>query len=152
MRVRFAFLADYALTHPIDTKLYILGAGFDTIWAPSFPARHPQVSVVVRVEFAPMECGRQHVIEFNPLDTDGRPFLPPATVQVTPQQNPQAPRLPAAVALVVNLAPLELPRAGDYAFSIVVDGQELDSIPLHAIQLGAGQPPPPFLPPQLPQP
>ena len=148
MRVRFAFLADYALTHPIDAKLYILGAGFDTIWAPSFPARHQQVSVVVRVEFLPMECGRQHTIEFNPLDSDGRPFLPPATLQVTPAVNPAAPRLPSAVGLVVNLAPLELPKPGDYAFSIVVDGQEVDSIPLHAIQLGPGQLPP-FIPPQI---
>jgi len=150
MRVRFAFLADYALAHPTDSKLYVIGGGFDTIWAPAFPARHPQLSVVVRVEFTPLECGRQHAIELNPIDGDGKPFLPPARLQVTPQKNPQAPTLPAAVALVLNLTPLDLAKPGDYAFSIVVDGQEVDSIPLHAIQIGPGQLPPPVTPPNLP--
>jgi uncharacterized protein DUF6941 len=150
MKVRFAFLADYALAHPMDTKLYVIGGGFDTIWAQTFPTRHPQVSLVVRVEFMPAECGRQHTIEIHPLDVDGQPFLPPAKLQVTPQKNPQAPTLPANFALVLNLQGLQLNKPGDYVFSILIDGQEMESLPLHAVLIAPGQIEPPFPVPQLP--
>ena len=150
MKVRFAFLADYALAHPFDSKLYVVGGGFDTIWAQSFPTRHPQLSLVVRVEFTPSECGRPHSIEIHPLDVDGNPFLPPATLQVVPQKNPQAPTLPASFAVVLNIQGFQVNKAGDYAFSILIDGQEMESLPLHAVEVAPGQPPPPFPIPTLP--
>ncbi len=146
MRVPFAFLADYAMAHPTDSKMYVIGGGFDTLFTYNFPTAHPQLSVVVRVEFTPAECGRVHTVEIHPVDGDGKPFLPPTSLQVTPQKNLQAPTLPANVTLVLNLVGLQLKQPGDYAFTILVDGQEQESVALHAVKLTPGQ-----LPPGIPQ-
>lgn len=140
MRVPFAFLADFGLAHP-DGKIYVIGGGLDTIQVPSFPAMHPQITLVLKLEFAPTECGQQHTITIHPLDADGAPFLPAATLQVTPQRNPKYPRLPVGLQYVLNIQGLMLSKEGEYAFSVVVDSQEVVSIPLRIVQSALpGQP------------
>jgi hypothetical protein len=146
MRVPFAFLADFAVAHP-DGKIYVIGGGWDTIVAGSLPATHPHLSLVVKFEFAPAECGRQHTVTIHPLDADGVPFLQVTTMQVTPQKNPRHPRLPVGVQFVVNIQGLMLTKEGEYSFSVLVDGQEATSIPLRVTsgQESQGQA---FLPPE----
>jgi hypothetical protein len=129
-----AFLADAAQAQP-DGKIYALGAGIDTIYAAKFPAVQPSLTVVVKIEFTPAECGRPHVIELLAVDGDGNPFLPPAKFENAPERNPQAPTLPVGVQLVLGLQNLVLPKPGEYAFSILVDGHELETIPLRAADL-----------------
>src|SRR5712691_449924 len=121
MRETFAFLADFGLAHP-DFKIYVIGGGLDTIQVPSFPAMHPHITLILKLEFTPTECGQQHTIVIHPLDADGAPFLPAATLQVTPQRNPKFPRLPVGLQYVLNIQGLMLTKEGEYAFSIVVDG------------------------------
>jgi hypothetical protein len=140
MRVAFAYLADYALAHP-DGKMYVVGGGLDTIFAVQLPVQVPQMSLVVKIEFAPTECGRQHAVEIHGLDSDGNPFLPASNFFAMPLRNPSAPMLPSGVQFVLNM-PLLLTRAGEYAFSLVVDGSELASIPLRValVQVQSEQP------------
>ncbi len=145
MKVPFAFLADFALGHP-DGKIYVIGGGWDTIQVANLPAAHPHLALVLKMEFAPAECGQQHTIAIHPLDADGAPFLPVATMQVTPQKNPKYPHLPVGVQYVLNIQGLLLTKEGEYAFSILVDSQEAASIPLRVVRL-EGQP---SGPPQLP--
>jgi hypothetical protein len=128
MRVAFAYLADYALAHP-DGKVYVVGGGLDTIFAVQLPVQVPQLSLVVKIEFAPTECNRQHAVEVHGLDVDGNAFIPVVNLFAMPLRNPSAPTLPSGVQFVLN-TPLLLTRAGEYAFSLVVDGAELASIPL----------------------
>src|SRR5436309_104281 len=117
-RVRLAFLADAAQAQP-DGKIYALGAGIDTIYAGQYPAVHPSLTIVVKIEFTPAECGRSHVVEIHPIDSDGKPFLPPVKHDHIPQKNPKAPTLPASVQLVLALQNLVLAKPGEYSFSIL---------------------------------
>lgn len=137
MKVPFAFLADYAVANT-DGKIYVIGGGFDSIFVGALPAMHPHMALVVKLEFAPAECGQQHTIAVHPLDADGSPFLPVATMQVTPQKSPQYPHMPATFQYVLNIQGLVLSKEGEYAFSILVDSQEAASIPLRIIR---GKPP-----------
>src|SRR5438046_636486 len=111
MRLLFAFLADYAAAQPADGKLSVVGGGFDTIFAQGFPTQ-ASMTLVIKIEFTPAECNRQHVIEIVPVDGDGRPFLGTdrLTQAVIPQRNPQDPTLPGTVQLVVNLQGIPIRR------------------------------------------
>ena len=149
MRVPFAFLADFALGHPQDGKVYVIGGGWDTIQVQSLPATHPHLALALKLEFAPAECGQQHTISIHPLDADGAAFLPVASLQVTPQKNPKYPHLPVGVQYVLNIQGLVLSKEGEYAFSILVDGHEAASIPLRVVRIEGVQGPP-MLPPQPP--
>ena len=133
MRALFAFLADYALAHP-DGKMYIIGGGVELLRPPSFPYVHPSISLATRLEFTPAESGRQRTIEVHAIDSDGNPFAPPATIQATPQRNPEHPTLPVSVQFVLNMQGLAFQDPGSRSFSILVDGQEIASVPLHVVQ------------------
>jgi hypothetical protein len=133
MRARLAMLADYALAHP-DGKIYVLGGGIEIIRPDSFPYVHPTISLVAKIEFTAAECGRPHTIEIHPLDADGRAFAPTASTELTPQRNPEYQRLPVSVQFVIHLQGLQFDAAGSRVFSILVDGAELDSVPLHIVE------------------
>jgi hypothetical protein len=136
MRVAFAYLADYALAHP-DGKVYVVGGGLDTIYALQLPVHQPQLSLVAKIEFMPSECGRQHTVEVHGLDSDGHAFMPSATMQIAPPRNTASPALPSGFQFVFNMA-LLLPRAAEYAFSILVDAAEVASIPLRVALIEPG--------------
>ncbi len=139
MRLMYAFLADFALAHP-DGKFYVVGGGVSRLLGSGFPFRHPQLSLVVRIEFMPLECGRPHAIEVHAVDGDGRPFAPAMRVDARPERHPEAPTDAVALQFVLNLQNLEMRRPGRYAFSILVDGEQKDSVPL---EVAATQPAPP---------
>lgn len=132
MKLQFAFLADFALAHP-DGKLYVLGGGFDTVYVPDLPVRHPHLALVLSLRFDASECGRSYVIEIHPKDGRGASFFPTATVQANPQRNPQAPTLAVAFHSVVNFQGVPLKVPGEHLFSLLVDGRELAAIPLRVI-------------------
>lgn len=132
MKALFAFLADFALAHP-DGKLYVVGGGIDTLVFQNLPAASPQLSLVVRIEFPPVECDRPHVIEIHPLTADGQPFLPAITMQLTPSRNPY-PGLPTSFPFVVTMTAVLFSSVGDYAFSIVGDAQEVASVRLRVVE------------------
>lgn len=140
MRVAVAVLADSAVANPQDGKLYILGGGISAIGVQRFPAQHPALSLALGVEFAPSECGRPHTLEVTFLDPDGTPLLPKLTQQFVPQKNAVDGTLPTGWQAVINFQQLPFQKPGDNAFSIVIDGQEVVSLPLRifAMQAAAG--------------
>lgn len=136
MNVSLAFLADAATVHP-DGKLSALGLGVDTINTTTFPTQVPSLAVVVKVEFSPTECDRQHVIEVVPLDADGKLFSNPLRQPVTPPRNAVDPTLPSGAQAILNYLMLQFTKAGAYAFSIIVDGREVKSLPLRVVMAPA---------------
>ncbi len=138
-RIAFAFLADFALAHP-DGKFYVVGGGFDALFGTAFPIVHSQLSLTVKVEFKPTECDRQHVIEVVALNADGVPFMPTWKMDVLPRKNAAEPTVSVGIQVVLNIQGLKLEKAGDYAFSILIDGEERESVPLRVRQLPEGVP------------
>ena len=137
MKLQFAFLADFALAHP-DGKIYVLGGGFDTIYASVLPARHPHLALVMNLQFAANETGRSYAIEIRPQDSTGAPFLQVMTIEASPHLNLQAPTSPVTFQSVLNFQGVQLRTAGEHTFSIVVDGQELAAVPLRVTKIAAG--------------
>lgn len=135
MKLAVALLADSALANPQDGKLYVLGGGLSWIGAPSFPAVHPAIALALNFEFAPSECGRPHTLEVRLLNPDGREIVPAFTQQMTPQKNPTDPTLPSGCVTVCSYIQLKFEEPGDNAFSVVLDGQEVASLPLRVIQI-----------------
>lgn len=129
MRLLYAFLADAALVQP-DGKLYVIGGGIGTLHGPQLPIRHPQLSLVIRVEFTPLESGRTHTIEVHALDADGRPFAGTIKADVTPPRSDSKLTSEAGVQFVLNMQNLLFESYGRFVFTILVDNQELGSVPL----------------------
>ncbi len=129
MKLLFAFLADSALSHA-DGKIYVIGGGVEMLSGPEFPLRHPNLSLVVKLQFSPAECGRTHPIEVQGLDSDAKPFGPTLRVDATPQRNSQFPTRPVGVQFVLNMQNIQIDKPGDYVFSILVGGEERGTVPL----------------------
>jgi hypothetical protein len=132
MRALFAMLADVALAHP-DGKIYMLGGGVEILKPPVLPFVLPNMSFVTKIEFSPAEAGRPRSIEVVPLDSDGHALTSPTRIEVTPKPNPDHPGLPVSVQLVLNMRDLPLQRPQSLAFSVLVDGLEVASVPLHVL-------------------
>jgi hypothetical protein len=136
MKLQFAFLADFALANA-DGKIYVLGGGFDTIYASVLPVRHPHLSLVMNLQFAASETGRTYAIEIQPRDGTGAPFLQVTTIQASPQRNLQAPTSPVIFQSVLNFQGVQLRAPGEHTFAILVDGQELAVVPLRVAKIAA---------------
>ncbi len=140
--IEYAFLADAAQTSP-DGKLYVLGAGINQIKAVGFPAMHPQMSLVVKLNMHPSECDRAHSTDIELWDEDGSKI---GGTMNRPFQVPRRKDFPARnvfFQMILNLIGTEFPRAGTYGFQISVDGRHIKSVPVELIQVEAPSTPEP---------
>ena len=120
MTVDFAFLCDAATADP---KLNILGQ-FDVIRARSFPATHPRMVVVVRLEGHLTEAGG-HNLNLALVDDDGAEILErrlDLPFQVPPRGG--------KCNIITELNGVTFPRPGRYSVEVLVDGRHLKSVPL----------------------
>jgi len=93
------------------------------------------MAVVVKLSAGPAEFGRQKHIELNLLDADGRSLAKlEGDIEIP---TPDSGRL-ATAQFVYNLMQLQFPQSGDYQFSLLVDGDEKESIPLHLVKRSQG--------------
>lgn len=125
MKIPLAVLADAA--NVSEGKLNILG-NFSIIYAKKFPARHPSLQLVVRMEASPAESGSTKNMEVVMMDADGKKIMGfradfPVPGPANPGENIQ-------IQTILNLQDTIFPTAGRYAISILLNGQEEASIPL----------------------
>jgi hypothetical protein len=126
MQVR-AFLAD--AVESTGGKLSMLGAGWNRLHAPGFPATHPRMAVGVFVTVHAGDARTQRVtITMEGPDGQARPFGmgaagdPRTTLEVNVEVPGSVDDIVVPIAL--NLDALTFERPGGYAFSIQVDGNE----------------------------
>ena len=123
--------ADYALIDQ-QGKLSVLGI-FQHVWLTKFPAVCPRTHLVLRVRGRRTEIG-VHTIRIRFVDENGAELLggegtvqfgePPAGVT----------DVEAGAVLVFDIP---LPRPGQYAFEITLDGELASRVPLTAAVVGA---------------
>ena len=130
MRVTYALLADSATVDPATAKLNIIGGGFDTIWGPAFPARHPSLTLIARLEIAPTECDYEHILRIEGLGPDGQAIMEPQVIQFTPQRNLAEPGRPGTIPIVATFQNLVFLVPGDYGLHILADNNLLVDVPL----------------------
>lgn len=129
MNLDFAVLADYALIDQ-QGKLSIIGI-FQHVWVSAFPTVNARTHLVLRVKGRRTEIG-SHSIRIRFVDDAGQELLGgEGTVQFG-EPVAGVTELEAGAVLVFDIP---LPRAGQYAFEISLDGQISTRVPLTAAQV-----------------
>jgi hypothetical protein len=126
MDLDFAILAD-DVTPRQDGKLDLSGAGWDTIFASSVPARHARLVLAVRLLISRTEAEHPHTLEVIIQGADGdeisRAVGQCAALSEEERQQIAVTRR-AGVSLVLNFENLVFPTFGDYQIVIQWDGNE----------------------------
>lgn len=145
MKLDFAIIADGATQRP-DGKVDVFGGGWDTLWAPSVPAMHPQLTLVLRLLSDPVEASEPHSLEILLRSPDGDEIakaegtIEPAPSELTSAE--ESGQISSTLALTFhNLA---FSDWGPHEFVILVDGVALrEPMPLQLRQapLEDAQPP-----------
>jgi hypothetical protein len=132
--VPIAVLADNAIA-AADGKLSIIGI-FDRITAPKFPSIHPSCALVLRLRASPSEQGQTKKVQVRLMDADGGTVLElESEFQVPPKF--EDPTKPFGLNQVVQFQGLQLMKAGDYAFHVLINGDEKALVEFSAAQVGS---------------
>jgi hypothetical protein len=132
MDVALALLADYANVSQ-EGKLNVMGV-FDRIWSKSFPVVHTEMCLVFRLEAGPAERGTDKVVEVKLLDADGK-VLQHLKGQFTVPAETAGPII--HIPQILRFMAVRFEKPGDYAFHILVGGDEKRRVPFFVEQLPA---------------
>ncbi len=128
MRVTLAVLADHANVTQ-DGKLNIIGI-FQEVNPPFLPFPLPQIFLVATFEAEPPDYGREQSIRVALRAKNGgdSEMLALEGQALVPQ--PTRPGGPVYLNQALGLSGVTFERAGDYEFSISVEGEEKATVPL----------------------
>jgi hypothetical protein len=121
---RIAAIADYASTSD-GGKLNVLGV-FGIIHALTVPAMHPQMWLVMQLEFDAHDAGDKSLTILLEAD-DGEPILQMSGIMNVP---PQLEGQPSIVNSLMQLNGIPFPKFGRYQFKIQIADEEEITIPL----------------------
>jgi Family of unknown function (DUF6941) len=126
MRVDYLILADSVAV--AEGKHYIHGGGWDTLFAPSFPAFHPVLGVAARLRVLAEETGQQLAVEVDVQGgEEGSSILPEPLRGIVSAE--RQPHLPPDSDLLLHLAlsftNLQFESPGSYNIVLRIDGQPL---------------------------
>lgn len=137
MEIDLALVAD-AATVDASGKLNILGV-FDRITTTGFPAKHPRLSLILRLSASMNEAG-EHAVEITLRDPEGGEMgRIQGTVGVGFGPSDTGGRV--SVPQVINMDGVVFKQAGRYSFDVQIDGDHHVSVPLFLHQ--AATPPKP---------
>lgn len=131
MDVNLAVLADYANVSQ-DGKLNILGV-FQEVNPVGFPAAVAQMFLVISFEASAAEFETQKDVRVALLEADGTEVMGLEGQVVV--QRPARPGSRAYINQILNLQGLTFQKSGDYAFHILVNGEEKRAVPLRVNEL-----------------
>jgi hypothetical protein len=97
---------------------------------------------VIRLVTTRLETERAHKVEVHCTDEDGRAVLPQSIMQTLPPRQVPAnypPGWDLASSIVNNLAGVPIPHAGCYSFEILVDDQQVRTLPFRAVNSTTSQ-------------
>lgn len=120
-------LADGVSLRP-DGKIDLFGAAWDTIFAPTVPIQHPQMTIVVRVLLTTHEAETGHRLNLVIMSPDG-PEIARAQTDLDPVPAATLDVLPAGDLLgfgaLLNFQGLVFPQYGRYHIAVLWDGNEM---------------------------
>lgn len=125
MQLQLITLCDSASDY--QGKLCVLGS-FDTLCAREFPVVHPQCSLAMRWLFEPADVGR-HQLGVELRDDTAKLVMPAFTPLLDVSFPPGA--VPFVTRnVVMNLQRMRFEREGVYRFFVLLDGQDVTSLPV----------------------
>jgi hypothetical protein len=129
MELTLALLADYAnMTR--EGKLNLMGI-FNRVFAPSFPAHHLEMRLVMKFSAPPGETGTKKNVVVKLLNADGKLVLQTAGDVTIPEESSSV-TFELVHILDLRLTPFEKP--GQYAFHILVNGDTKGMVPFDVVQ------------------
>ena len=131
MDVPLAVLADSAIASN-DGKLSVIGI-FNKINAPGFPVVHPQCTLVLQLRAAPGERGQQKRVLIRLMDEDSVLVDMASEFQVPDQF--EDPHSPFVINQILQMHGLAFPRAGEYAFHVLINEEEKASVRFQVVRL-----------------
>jgi hypothetical protein len=137
MDIDYVILADAATA--VQGKHYLLGAGWDSIFAAGFPLSYPSIGVAVRLRGARGAIAHQHPLAIDIVDEDDRSIMPnpPGPLQATvgiEQPPAQGPGTDTVLCVAFTLAGVTFPRPGPYAVVVRLDGEAEAQSPFMVVQ------------------
>lgn len=127
MRIPLALLADHALAHPTDGKLYITGGGLRSLSFSAFPATYAHLALALGIELAPDELDLEHKLAIQATGPAAAPIFRP--VQVTfalPSAGKAA--VDDHINFVSNMDNVFFPSEGEYTFQASIDDTPLAEV------------------------
>ena len=127
--IEVAILAD--AVQAVAGKLYVLGGGWDTLYAARFPARHPSLGIGVRVRVPWTQIDKEFTLSVDLVDEDGHSVFGDKSISQKfrsgrPRGLPDGVDVGVVRALTIN--GLVFPREGGYSFVVSIDGVEAQRI------------------------
>lgn len=129
MNVSFALLADYTTTSKED-KFSVIGI-YDRIGARSFPARHPNLQLAIRILTTRADVGQDRKIMVDLVDAEGKTLQRADGVIGIPADVPR----PPTMNLVMVFEDTVFQVAGAYQFNVFIDGRQEAEVPLALEQI-----------------
>jgi len=129
--VTLAVLSDSTIQSQ-DGKLSIIGL-FQEIRSAALPVAHAQCSLVVTLRASPAEAGEHKRLTVRLMDEDSVMMELNGEFDL-PKPYPILGR-PVFINQVFTIQGLVLPKAGDYAFHVLVGGEEKAVVPFSAVLL-----------------
>jgi hypothetical protein len=133
MQLAYAFIADAATLTP-DGKLGVLGGDFQIIQARQFPAIQPAISLVLKVRGTVEEWREEHHLQVRVVDSSGQSIHPDVDGPIPHLKPALSPDLPMGVAVIVNYQGIQFHEAGDYAFRVALDRDEVASVLVRVVR------------------
>lgn len=124
MKIDFAFICDYA---EVAGKISALGIGFDTIYAPQMPCKHPSFFLVVQLRANVVEAGEK-TLEVHLIDEDGKDII--SVVRGKFNIPRPAGGTESIGRIAMQFHNVEFPRYGSYSLHAVIERLDVVDIPL----------------------
>lgn len=122
MELRLFLVADYASLDS-EGKLNVMGI-FNNIRSTDFPARHPELQLIISFNATPAEAGQTRNLTVRLLEIDGEDVLPVMTREFTV---PEYQRRPIEVNHIIKIRDIVFPQEGSYEFRVLVDDDDKGS-------------------------
>jgi len=126
MRVLHILAADYANVTK-DGKINVMGV-FNRIFAHKFPARQPEMHLVVKLDASPAEYDTVRKLIIKLLDEAGRQEIVNWSRDIHIPMGSGAER--AEINQILRLRDVVFPTPGAYQFSVIVDKDEKGTLPI----------------------
>lgn len=135
---KFEVVAFFASDHAeaLNGKVYINGGFWNRLTYAQYPAVVPAMSVVAVIQVPFHEYQKDHQVRIGMVDEDGQPT--PLKVDGTFRVGASAemrPGDPTLMPIAIGISGLRIEQAGDYSFTLSIDGEELDRYPIRAVQV-----------------
>jgi hypothetical protein len=129
MMVTTAMLADAATVS--DGKLYVMGGGWNMLFAPAFPATHPSLALVLTFRFEWDDAQRTIPISVDLIHEDGKSVGVGGTGSLRVAPGPHLPKgAPFYDSLAQTFYNLRFESEGVYSFRVMSGDNELADVPI----------------------